>query len=179
MKPTKSWRLPLSSICLVVVTGLMAATLVYGVSSTGSVSTTITAQNISVGIGDGSVAYGSVPLGSSASTTVNGGLNGGLGDTQSATNTGNITENFNIKGQNTTNWTLAATAGSEQFAHKFCNNGSCNASPTWTAMTTNYQSLATGITTSGTQSFDLQILVPTATAYFTQQAADVIVQATQ
>ncbi len=179
MKQTSKQKFPLSSVCLLVVTGILAASLVYGASSTSSVTATVTAQNISIGVGDGSIAYGTVALSSSASTTVNGGLNGGLGDTQSATNTGNITENFNIKGQNTTNWTLGATAGSEQYAHKFCNNGTCNASPSWTALTTNYQTLASGITTSGTQSFDMQILIPSSTATFTVQNPDVIVQATQ
>jgi hypothetical protein len=177
MKQILREKLPLSSICLLVVTGIVVAAFAYGASSTSSVAATVTAQNISISVSSGSVAYGSVALGGSASTTAT-----GLNNTQNASNTGNISENFNIQGQNTTNWTLAGSAGSEQYAHKFCNAGTstCNTSPTWNALTTSYTALSTSSVAVGTtRPFDLQILVPSATSYFTQQNPNVTVQATQ
>lgn len=154
--------------------------LIFGLSiganskaaDTGQVSATVTAQNITVSVTDGSVSYGTLALSGTKDTT-----SSGVNDSQTATNDGNVAEDFNIKGAVTTAWTLAATQGTNQYFHKFCNNGTCDASPTWTALTTNYQTLGTNITSSGTKEFDLQIGVPSSTATFTQQSADVTVQA--
>lgn len=139
--------------------------------STAAVTATVTAQNISVSVTSGSVAFGTLALNASAGTNP--------ASTQTATNNGNITETFNIKGQNSANWTLGATAGSETYVLKFC-IATCTTPPTsYTALTTAYQTLVIGKAVSGTQTFDLYITTPTATAFFTQQSVDVTVQATQ
>lgn len=141
----------------------------------------VTSPIFSVSVTDGGVVYGTLVSGGSQDTT-----SSGVNDTQTATNNGNVTENFNIKGQNTAcPWTLATTAGSEQYAHKFCTTGTgspdpCDAGPTWNPLTTSYsQTLATGVPVDGTQKFDLQVLVPTSTNCFTQQSVDVTIQAVQ
>jgi hypothetical protein len=155
---------------------LIFASILVGVSSrsadTGSVTATVTAQNISISVSDGSVSYGTLAINTTEDTT-----SGGVNDSQTATNEGNVTENFNIMGSDTGSWTLAATQGSDEYFHKFCNNGTCDSSANWTALTTSYQTLATGVASSGTQEFDLQIGVPSSTAVFTEQNADVTVQA--
>lgn len=138
-----------------------------------------TAVVVSVSVTDGGVVYGLVTKGQSKDTTSN-----GLNDTQTATNDGNVTENFNIMGQNSASWTLGATAGNEQYVHEFCKTGTgspdpCDTSPTWTALTTNYQSLGTGITASGTQRFDLKITLPTSTTSTAEQSVNVTIQAVQ
>jgi len=141
-------------------------------ADTGTVNATVTAQNISVSVADGTVAYGVLAVNSSKSTTTT-----DLNDLQTATNGGNVAENFNIKGSNSAAWTLAATPGAEQYTHKFCTT-SCTTPPTnYTALTTNYQTLGTAIATSGTKTFDLQITTPTSTATYTAQTVDVTVQA--
>ncbi|MBI2414888.1 hypothetical protein HYV31_03605 [candidate division WWE3 bacterium] len=141
-------------------------------ASTATVAATVTLQNISVSVSDGTIAYGTLSSSSSKSTTP-----ADLNDLQTATNNGNITEDFNIKGQNTAAWTLAGSAGSEQYVHKFC-TASCTTPPTnYTALTTSYQTLGTSIAASGTKTFDLQITTPSSTATYTQQSVDVIVQA--
>lgn len=137
-----------------------------------SAETQATTVLISITISDGSISYGMLPKGATKDTT-----SSGVNDSQTATNNGNVAEDFNIKGQNTTAWTLAGSQGSEQYFHKFCNNGTCDASPTWTALTTNYQAVGSNIATSGTKEFDLQIGVPSATATYTSQNADVTIQA--
>ena len=141
-------------------------------AETAQVAATVTAQNISVGVSDGIVAYGTIGVGATADTTSN-----DKNNSQTATNTGNVTEDFNISGSDSTNWTLAGTAGENTYTHKFCNNGTCDASPNWTALTTGYQTLATGVGTSATQELDLQIGTPTSTTFYTEQTVNVTVQA--
>ena len=150
-----------------------------GSGANGRIVVTYTSVVISVAISDGTVAYGTQAIGTSRDTT-----SSGLNDTQTATNDGNVAIDLNIQGQSSANWTLAAAAGSEQYVHQYCVNGGgspdpCDSSPTWTALTTSYQSMATNIAASGTQKFDLRISTPTNTNTTAQQSVDVTVQAVQ
>lgn len=137
-------------------------------TDTGTVTCTVTVQNISISVSDGTITYGTLGQNSTTNTCT-------LTDTQTATNNGNVTEDFNIKGQDSTSWTLAGTAGSDQYTHKF-STATC---PTFTgtALTTSYQSLATGIAESGTQDFDLEINTPNPSTVYTEQSVDITVQA--
>lgn len=138
-------------------------------ADTASVTATVTVQNISVTVADGTVAYGTLAVNASADTNP--------ADTQTATNNGNVTENFNIKGQNSANWTLANIAGADNYVHRFC-TATCTTPPTnYTALTTSYQTLAASVATSGTQTFDLVITTPTSSTNYTEQSVDVTVQA--
>ena len=138
-------------------------------ATTATVTATVTVQNVSVTVSDGTVAYGTLAVNTSTGT------NGS--DTQTATNNGNITEDLNIKGQNTAAWTLASSASTDQYVHRFC-IATCTSAPTnYTALTTSYQTLATGKAVSGTQTFDLYLTTPTSSSSFTQQSVDIIVQA--
>ncbi len=137
------------------------------------------AANVSVSVSDGVVTYGTMPANTSKSTL-------DLSDMQTATNNGDVTENFNIKGTDATGggctWTLVATNGSNQYIHQFCNDTSydCSSPPTnYTALTTDYQSLATGIPVSGTVDFQLRITVPTESSCYGEQSVNVTIQATQ
>ncbi len=151
--------------------------MIVGVAVQGaneaSVAATVTVQSISVSVSDGTVTYGTLVVDTSEDTTTS-----GVNDTQVATNDGNITENLNIRGDDsTTDWTLAATAGNENYVNNFCITD-CDSSPVWTALTTSNQTLVSSVASSGTQDFDLQITTPTVTTYFTEQSITVIVQAT-
>lgn len=135
--------------------------------------TTAVAAVVSVSVADGSVSYGTIAAGTSKDTTAS-----GLNDTQTATNNGNVNENFNIKTSNATGgtqWTLGATPGTDVFVHEFSTNGGAS----WTALTTadSYQALATGIAASGTQNFDLRITVPSTSSDYQQKTITVTVQA--
>lgn len=92
---------------------------------------------------------------------------------QTATNNGNVAETINIQGANTTNWTLAATAGVDQYVHQF----SINSGTVWTALTTSYSTLTVGLAALGTQTFDLKITTPSSTTFFTTQSPNVTLQA--
>ena len=144
--------------------------------NTDTVTATVTVQNISVSVTDGTVDYQTLGVGTSATTATGDGDS--VDDTQTATNDGNVTEDFDIKGQDSSGgWTLATSPGDEQYTHEFCTSD-CDSSPTWTPLTTSYDTLATGITTSGTQNFDLRIQVPTSTTDYDPQSVDVTVLAT-
>jgi len=163
----------IANVCILGVIGVLIGTKVFA-AETAQVSATVTVQNISVSVSDGSIDYGTLAPGGSEDTT-----NNGVNDTQTATNDGNVNEDFNIKGENVTtgcSWTLSTSAGDEQYSHEICTTD-CDSSPTWTALSTSYTTLATGVTPSGTQDFDLKITVPTSTTCDQQATVTVTVQA--
>jgi len=135
--------------------------------------TTASATIVSVSVSDGTINYGTLPVNSSKSTCTS-----ELNDAQIVTNNGNVTENFLIMGQNSANWTLAATPGTNQYVHKFL-NGACSTFSGGTALTTSNQTFATGIPPNGTATLNLQITTPTSTSYFSQQSVDVTITAVQ
>ena len=147
-----------------------ASTPSFG-QATDDVNVTVTLQNVSVTVADGAVNYGTQGTSTVVDTTSN-----GIDDSQTATNNGNVAVDLNLRGQDTAAWTLAGSIGADQYRHRFCTT-TCDSSPSWTALTTNYQSLASSVNVSGNQVFDLEINTPSSTSSFTQQLADVIVQA--
>ena len=90
-----------------------------------------------------------------------------------ATNDGNITANFLVRGDNTAAWTLAATAAAEAYVHR----ASPDAFTTTIVLTTTNQSLETGIAASGTSTVSLNMDLPTSSAATAEQTAPVIVVA--
>ena len=166
-------RKNLSTISFVVLCAMMV-TIGGHAATTGTVTATVTVQNVSVSVADGTVTYGTLSTTDTADTT-----SADLNDSQTATNDGNVTEDLNIKGQNSANWTLAGSVGSDQYKHEFCkvDTGDCDGTPTWSALTTGYAALKTGLTASGTYSFDLKISTPSSSSNYTQQSVDVTVQA--
>jgi hypothetical protein len=180
MKKTKNWLKIVIALSTAALPALGAGKALA--ASTSTVAATVTPQNISVTVTDGTVAYGTVDLSSSKDTT-----SGGLDDSQTATNDGNVAEDFNITSTNATGgtaWTLAGTIGANQYKHSFCTAGSgspdpCDASPTWNAITTagNYQPLGTNISASGTKKFDLKLDTPSSTSDYVQKSITVTIQA--
>ena len=149
---------------------LFVVALAFGVSAqgadTGTVSATLTVQNVSLTVSDGTVAYGTQSAGAMTSTLL-------TGDIQTVTNNGNITENFNIKGQDSANWTLASSSSTDQYTHQF----STTTGSSWTSLTTSYATLDTSKAAAATSTFDLRIYVPSASTNYTSQSVDVTVQA--
>lgn len=113
---------------------------------------------ISITVADGTVAYGRVAVGATEDTTAS-----GVNDTQTATNNGNVAEEFQIKSSNAiggTDWTLGAAQDDNTFTHK----ASIDDGSTWDiAMTAAdvYVVLKGNVAVDGTQTFDLQIGMPT------------------
>lgn len=165
----------IASIMILGLVGMVVGITVQGANE-ASVAATVTVQNISVTVSDGTVAYGTMSAGASRSTALNDG--DAIDDSQTATNDGNVTETLNIRGSDSAAWTLSATAsGAANYAHKFC-TATCDTAPTWTALNLVNQTLASGVAATGSQIFDLQITTPPSAANYTQQSVNVTVQAT-
>lgn len=151
-------------------------TLVGGVqaATTGTVTATVTAQNISLTISTGTVTYGTIALNSSKST-----IAADLNNTQVVTNNGNVAEDFTIHGSNSASWTLdSVNTTQDHYIHQFC-PATCSSPPTnFTALTLSDQALGAGnIAASGTQNFDLRITTPQTSSVTTQQTVTVTVTA--
>ncbi len=154
-------------------------------SATGATQQTSTADRgyrafISITLSQSSFDYGILDKNTTANTLS---LFSGAGIV--ATNNGNVTEDFDVYGANTTgsgtNWTLdTANSTQDHYIHKFCNDTDniCTSPPTnYSALTTSPATLKHTIATSGTAAFQLQITTPQAVTDYNQQSAVVTVQA--
>ncbi len=156
-----------SRITILVLASLSLLIAIAVIAAEGSVTATVTIENVAVSVTDGEVVYGTLGLNTSTDTVA-------LGDSQTVSNDGNVDADFTTAGQDSATWTLAGTAGSDQYKHEF----SSDSGSTWTALTTSYQDLALSVATSATVGLDLQITTPTATSSYEEQSVDVTVQAT-
>ena len=134
-----------------------------------TVSATVTAVVISVNVSPNSISYGSQPLGTTNAVPSPMPLD--------VLNDGTVSENFAIRGSNTTAWTLASTQGANQFAHRFSTSGPTG---TYTALTTSNQSLFSGsVAPAGVVNVDLRMDLPTSTSSTAEQTTTLTVVATQ
>jgi hypothetical protein len=170
-KMWKGMKFVFFSFVVFLVLGLIVSfTPVVKAATTGTITATVTVQNVSITVTDGTVAYGTLGLNSSLGTNA--------AQTQTATNDGNVAEDFAIKGQDSAGWTLEAAVGANQYMNRFC-IATCASPPTnYTALTTDNQTLVANVSASGTQTFDLYITTPTSSTAFTSQSVDVTVTAT-
>jgi hypothetical protein len=176
MKNTKK------AIAAVSILGLVGMLIVYskGFAATpeATVAATVTVRNIALSVADGTVAYGTLDINATQNTCTTAPA---LNDPQTITNTGNVAQNFLVRGTNSANWTLGSPAGSNIYEHRFV-SGACATWPTpapgGTALTTVNATLATNIAAGATTILHLRINTPTATTFFTAQTVNVIVVAT-
>lgn len=153
--------------------GVLSLVQVAHAASSATVTATVTAQNVSVTVTNGTVAYGALAANTSKSTIAT-----DLNDTQTASNSGNVVEDFWIAGQNSANWTLGAASGANTYVHQFCTSA-CTTPPTnFTAMTTSNLALASIVSVGTTQNFDLRITTPISSTVTTQQSVNVTITAT-
>ncbi|MFC2022588.1 C1 family peptidase [Chloroflexota bacterium] len=116
----------------------------------------VTEGAVSVSVTPETVEYGVVAMGESHS----------LSQQLTVTNNGGVTEDFTITSSDAlrdggTTWTLVTgTPGTDQFKQEF----STNSGGSWTALTTGYQTLATGVTPGSYVTVDLRITMPISTA---------------
>lgn len=143
----------------------------------GAVTATVTPQIVAISVAPPTVDYGTLDFSATdISRTV------GLSGTITVTNDGNVNEDFAIKGDNSTNWTLdsspanTGTVAIDQFVHRF------DADATFTdgtanALSTSNQSLGVGVASSATQDFELQMNMPLSGSVTGVQTTTVTVQA--
>lgn len=139
----------------------------------GTITASVTARNISISVGLTAVDFGTVGVGSSADTTLN-----GRNTSITATNNGNDIEKFSITTGDSTNWTAEVAPDTNKFRMNFCTSN-CDVSPTWNivGIDSAYQTLAASVASSGNQQFDLQIKTPSSTTFYTQQTISLTVLA--
>jgi len=160
----------------------------------GTVSCSVSGKLIALTVTDGSTAFGTLDL----STTKNSALyddpnnTDGLtpAQTQTITNTGTVAEDFNMKTSNaigSTNWTIAAAAGSEEFTYAYLvsdtayDGGAAIGSFTKWAAADSYVADAGGanVAASGVKYLELEIGMPTSTTDGVEKTITVTVQATE
>ena len=146
-----------------------------GAGERGEVTLEWSATVISITVVDGVVAYGIVASGNTQDTTAT-----GINNTQNGMNTGNVAEDFEIRGNDSASWSLITTdpPGTNQYTHEYSSDGGT----TWVFMENQagvYRGLATSVAADTTQTFDLRIKPPSSTTDFAPQSVDVSVQATE
>ena len=132
------------------------------------VGASVTFQNVAVTISSGSVNYGTLAALGRQNTYA-------LGQSQVATNAGNVNSIFTIKGTSTVAWSLAASTAANAYTHKFCTSA-CSTAPTnYTALGYGYATLAGSVAAAGTSPFNLEIGMPTTSSSYTVQSPNVTV----
>lgn len=159
---------------LCVLTGMLLFVARVQAADTGQVAATVTVQNISLTVSDGTISYGVLPVSTTKAT-----VNLDPVDTQTVTNNGNVAAKFNVRGTDSADWTLSTTIDTDQYIHKFCTS-SCGTPPTnYTALSSgSYTTLAASVNPSGTASLDLEISTPSSSTSYDAQSVNVTVQAT-
>jgi hypothetical protein len=144
--------------------GLILAGLTVPVLGEGSdqVSATVSAKVISVNISVASVSYGALQVGTTMATPTPASF--------SVVNDGNVAERFNIKGSNTTAWTLGAVQGPNTYVHRFSTNGT-----NFSALTLSDQQLFASVAPNADILVYLNMDLPTTTSTGAQQTAVVTI----
>ncbi|MBU2577438.1 hypothetical protein KKA69_01245 [Patescibacteria group bacterium] len=162
----------IATICILGLVGMVVG--VVAKADTADVAATVTPELISVTVDVTSVAYGIVPL-----STVD-----DAPDPDSViipTNDGNVTVKLDIRGANSTTWTLSSTAvGANTFMHKFglwdgANLGALTAldSVAYAVLTA---SVAPGV---AGDDFKLRLSTPDSTTAYAEEGTTVTVLATK
>ena len=133
-------------------------------SPESTVSATVTPAVLSVTVTPNTVDYDVVELSSTDNLPTP--------ETFTATNNGSITENIDIRGADTDNWTLEATAGPNQYVHKASKDAF---STTITLATSNLPLVDTGVAVDGTVTVSLKLDAPTVSTTAAEQIAVVTV----
>jgi hypothetical protein len=159
---------------IVVAFAAMSAATISWAADSGNVNATVTVQNISVGLTDTAVAYGTMAVDTIKTTTT-------TGDTLQAYNNGNVTEDLSAMGSVTSpaSWTLAGTAAANTYVHEICTS-SCDTDYTnYSAMSSgSYLDIDSSVVANATTTFDLLINTPTSVSDYTQQSMTVTILAT-
>jgi hypothetical protein len=161
-------------VILTVIVFIVFGFVVANAADTEVITATVTFQQISLGVSDGSVAYGVLAASETANTVT-------LSDSQTITNTGNVNEDFDIKGIETTtggtctHWTLLGSGApaENQYGHEWSINGGS----AWDRFAGTYEEFSNDVAASGTSTLDLQITMPSASDCMAAQNVDVTVQA--
>ncbi|MDD3491367.1 MAG: hypothetical protein PHG13_00085 [Candidatus Pacebacteria bacterium] len=136
----------LSIICALAFVGIIIGNI--GLADTSTVTATVTIGDVQVTLTPTSFSYGTMPLNTSKkSFNV---INEGNGVKNIEAEVGSVVTNLEIKGDHTASWQLEGSSGEDQYVHKFgkATNGATEPA-SYTALTTTYTTLETGLIASG------------------------------
>jgi len=159
--------IPFFVIVCYILTDIAQTGIVQAVNTT--VYATVTAQNISVGVGITSISYNTMAI-NTGKTYPN---------VLVATNTGNVVEDITIKGTSSAAWTLnTVNTPQDNYIHKFCTTDCGNVPGGYTALDISAGgNIGVGVSVSSTKNFGLQITTPVTSSVYTEQSVNVIVMA--
>jgi hypothetical protein len=141
-----------------------------------TINATVTFQQIAITASDGTISYGTLAASASQDTVT-------LTDTQTITNTGNVAEDFDVKGLDPTtggsctHWTMSAddSPGANEYAHEWSITG--GSGDDWNVFTSTYEEFASNKAEDATAPLDLKITMPTTSDCMDAQNVDVTVLA--
>lgn len=165
---------PLKELFLVFFLAIGGFVMHLGVwaATEATVNATVTAQQIAVSVDPATISYGTLDIGSTASTAIGDGDS--VDSTQHVSNDGNVPEDFDLKGTTSAAWALDSSPGDDTYTHDYCDTD-CDSSPTWYALGTGYTSAATSVGSGNTWPVDFRIQMPTGTTASETQDVDVFV----
>ncbi len=161
----------IKSLCLSVLV-FSVAVIVKADPPSSNVTATVEIGAVTVNISHSDFDYGSLPYGGvKTSFDV-------LAENNMEVSVGGVETDLDIKGADTTDWTLAGSSSEDQYIHKFgLGADQTNVAGSYTALTTNYTELSSEVTAGSSVWLGLEITAPSS-GESEQQSAIVTVQAT-
>lgn len=137
-----------ASIAALVMAGFAVAAVSQAADSV-TITATSNFEIIALEVADGSVNYGALGPGEVKDTMQ-------LNDMQTITNTGNVMENFLIRGKDSQNWRLSFNQGIDEYVHSYSKDG-----VTFISVTKNDSTIRQGVQPGESQPLHLRIKGPT------------------
>ena len=175
----------LTVVTLASLLGLMVSPMTVMAADTGTIECSVSGKLVSVTITtDGTVNYGALSTGTTkntilydASTNPNGMT---PADSQAALNDGTVAEDFKITSSvadGVTDWILSEDTGENTFTHK----ASIDNGQSWIAMPLpgTYVTFATNVAPNTSQTFNLQLGMPTSTTDYGTHTITITILATE
>jgi hypothetical protein len=153
---------------IILVLGLVVLAVLFTMpvwaATEGTISVTVTPKLVSLSVDHDTYDYGVLDLNDTAETAI----------TFNVTNEGNVDEDFDIKGFNTAAWTLAGTAGANEYVHEWKEGvGS------YSALSTSNQPAAASVSSDGSKSYQFRLSTPTSSSSFDAQNPNVTFTASE
>lgn len=156
--------LPLLALVVGVAVGLAGPA---AADTEAMVTATVTVEQVAVSVSPTSVDYEVVDLGSTDNVP--------LPASFTATNDGNVDEDFAIKGADTADWMLVTTApGTDEYKHRASSDGFSSEQ----ALTTTYAGFTTATAPASHETVSLKLDAPSDSTTFDEQSATVTLLAT-
>ncbi len=134
-------------------------------ATSGTINVTVTTKLISLSVSPTSYDYGTLDLSDTTETSIN----------FDVENTGNVDEDFDIKGADTTAWPLSGAPGADLYQHDWREV----VSGSYAALTTGNVVAATSVGASSSESFMFKLHMPTSSSSNAAQAPNVTFTASE